>query len=148
MTQVDGMSGGGLPRVRGVLETALYVEDLTRATAFYRETFGFPVLLENARICALDVAGQNVLLLFHRGATVGGLATPGGFVPSHDGAGPVHFAFAIAMTDLELWEERLASLDIAVESRVQWERGGVSLYFRDPDGHSVELVTEGTWATY
>lgn len=137
-----------LPRVRGILETALYVDDLERATAFYKDTFKFPVLVENARICALDVAGQSILLLFRRGATIGGFATSGGFVPSHDGTGPVHFAFAIAMADLKVWEERLASLDIAVESLVQWERGGVSLYFRDPDGHSVELVTEGTWATY
>ena len=136
------------PRVCGILETALYVGDLQRASAFYRDTFGFSVLVENPRICALDVAGRSVLLLFQRGATVGGLETGGGFVPSHDGSGPVHFAFAVAMGDLEAWEEYLASHAIMIESRVEWERGGVSLYFRDPDGHSVELVTEGTWATY
>jgi len=136
------------PRVRGILETALYVDDLSLASAFYQGTFGFPVLVENPRICALDVAGRSVLLLFQRGATVGGLATTSGFVPSHDGSGPVHFAFAVAMEDLEAWEEYLASHAIMIESRVEWERGGVSLYFRDPDGHSVELVTEGTWATY
>lgn len=136
------------PRVRGILETALYVDDLRRASAFYRDTFGFPVLVENARICALDVAGRSVLLLFQRGATVGGLATAGGFVPSHDGSGPVHFAFGITMEDLAQWRAHLESCGVAIESRVEWERGGVSLYFRDPDGHSVELVTEGTWATY
>ncbi len=136
------------PRVRSVLETALYVDDLTRATAFYRGVFGFAVLVESMRICALDVAGQSVLLLFQRGATIAGFATAGGFVPSHDGSGPVHFAFGIWKTDLNAWEEYLASRGITIESRVEWERGGVSLYFRDPDGHSVELVTEGTWATY
>lgn len=136
------------PRVRGILETALYVDDLSLASGFYRDTFGFPVLVANPRICALDVAGRSVLLLFQRGATVGGLATTGGFVPPHDGSGPVHVAFAVAMADLEAWEEHLESRAIAIESRVEWEGGGVSLYFRDPDGHSVELVTEGTWATY
>jgi len=136
------------PRVRRILETALYVDDLRRASVFYRETFGFPILIENPRICALDVTGVSVLLLFQRGATTGGIAGSDGFVPPHDGSGPVHFAFGVAMEDLKLWEESLASRGITIESRVEWERGGVSLYFRDPDGHSVELVTEGTWATY
>jgi catechol 2,3-dioxygenase-like lactoylglutathione lyase family enzyme len=31
---------------------------------------------------------------------------------------------------------------------VQWEGGGTSLYFRDPDGRSVELATPGIWPTY
>jgi catechol 2,3-dioxygenase-like lactoylglutathione lyase family enzyme len=28
---------------------------------------------------------------------------------------------------------------------VEWPRGGRSLYFRDPAGNSVELVTPGPW---
>jgi len=43
---------------------------------------------------------------------------------------------------------RLAELGIAIESRVQWERGGSSIYFRDPDGRSVELATPGLWPCY
>jgi catechol 2,3-dioxygenase-like lactoylglutathione lyase family enzyme len=43
---------------------------------------------------------------------------------------------------------RLESEDISVESRVTWRRGGQSLYFRDPDGHLVELATPGIWAIY
>ena len=33
----------------------------------------------------------------------------------------------------------------AVESRIGWLRGGTSLYFRDPDGHSLEVATPGLW---
>lgn len=137
-----------IPRLSGILETALYVDDLPRAAGFYRGLFGLAVLVENQRICALDVAGRSVLLLFKRGATIDGVVTPRGSIPPHDGSGPAHFAFAIAMEDLAAWEVHLAERDIAIESRVEWERGGVSLYFRDPDQHSVELVTERTWATY
>ena len=45
------------------------------------------------------------------------------------------------VADLTDWEARLAELGIAVESRVKWEGGGLSIYFRDPDGGSVELAT-------
>ena len=33
-----------MPTVNGILETALYVEDLERAVRFYRTVFGFEVL--------------------------------------------------------------------------------------------------------
>jgi catechol 2,3-dioxygenase-like lactoylglutathione lyase family enzyme len=87
-------------------------------------------------------------LLFRRGKTTGGLSTSGGFVPPHDGSGPVHLAFAIDAADLPAWEARLGDVGIAIESRVSWVEGGTSLYFRDPDGHSIELATPGTWPTY
>lgn len=136
------------PRVTQLLETALYTDDLTRAAEFYRKTFGFATLIENPRIVALDVGGRDVLLLFKRGATIDRLETPGGTIPPHDGSGPTHFAFGIERGELEEWASRLSAHGIEIESRVEWDRGGVSLYFRDPDGHSVELATRGTWATY
>ena len=66
----------------------------------------------------------------------------------HDGSGPVHLAFAIAVEDVAAWDARLAELGISVESRVRWSRGGISIYFRDPDNRSVELATPGIWPCY
>lgn len=132
----------------GVLETALYVDDLPRASRFYREVFGFPVLVEDARICALDVARGSVLLLFRRGASLATTTIPGGTIPPHDGSGPVHFAFAVPAEDWDAWEARLAEMHVPIEGRTTWPLGGRSLYFRDPDGHLVELATPGTWKTY
>ncbi|HEX5778765.1 MAG TPA: glyoxalase, partial [Xanthobacteraceae bacterium] len=37
---------------------------------------------------------------------------------------------------------------IELESRVDWPRGGKSIYFRDPDGHLLEFATPGLWANY
>jgi len=49
---------------------------------------------------------------------------------------------------LEAWGKWLAENGVPVESKVKWERGGQSLYFRDPDGNLLELVTPGAWAIY
>jgi len=137
-----------MPHVTGVLETCLYVDDLERAASFYETLFGFERLDSDQRFCALDVAGRCVLILFLRGATREPVRMPGGVIPVHDGAGPLHFAFAIPSEDLPAWEQRLSAAGIALESRVKWPRGGESLYFRDPDNHLVELVTPGTWTIY
>jgi catechol 2,3-dioxygenase-like lactoylglutathione lyase family enzyme len=45
-------------------------------------------------------------------------------------------------------EQRLATKGVAIEGRTRWSRGGQSLYFRDPDGHLLELATPGLWAIY
>ena len=137
-----------MPGVNGVLETALYVEDLARAMRFYEDLFGFERLVHDERLCAYAVAGRQVLLLFKQGASLRPMAIPGGTLPPHDGGGNLHLAFAIEAADLEAWEQRLTAKGVAVESRVAWERGGHSLYFRDPDGHLLELVTPGCWRIY
>jgi catechol 2,3-dioxygenase-like lactoylglutathione lyase family enzyme len=131
-----------------LLETGLYVQDVARSRAFYTRLFGFPVLVEDDRLCALDVGGRAVLLLFRKGGTTETVHIPGGAIPGHDGHGTLHYALAIAAADLEGWVRRLEAEAVPVESRVTWPRGGVSLYFRDPDGHLVELATPGVWATY
>ena len=139
---------GPVPRVNGVLETCLYVQNVEQAATFYEKLFGFRRMQSDERFCALDVAGRSVLLLFRRGSTLTPIAVPGGLIPPHDGAGQLHFALAIPAEELPTWEQRLARAGIAVESRVHWERGGQSIYFRDPDNHLVELVTPGTWPIY
>jgi catechol 2,3-dioxygenase-like lactoylglutathione lyase family enzyme len=136
------------PSLTRLLETALYVDDLTRARAFYVDVLGGAVMLDTPRLLALSVAGQSVLLLFQRGATLEPLPTPGGVVPPHGGSGAQHVAFAIDAEQLERWARHLEASGVAIESRVRWPRGGESLYVRDPDGHSVELVTPGLWEVY
>ena len=138
----------GAPPVSGLLETGLYVEDVARSRAFYARLFGFPVLVEDERLCALDVAGKGVLLLFRKGGTTETVQVPGGVIPGHDGSGQLHYAFAIPTDALDRWAAHLGESGVAIESRMSWPRGGVSLYFRDPDGHLVELATPGVWATY
>jgi len=143
-----GKRTSSAPRVTGILETCLHVKDVERAANFYESLFGFRRMDSNERFCAFDVAGRSVLLLFRLGATAKPLAIPGGVIPPHCGAGQLHFAFAIPAEDLPAWEQRLAEAGIALESRVHWDRGGQSIYFRDLDEHLVELATPGTWQMY
>jgi catechol 2,3-dioxygenase-like lactoylglutathione lyase family enzyme len=134
-------------RVHRILETALYCEDLARTAAFYEALLNASPMLSGDRLVALDAGEGTVLLLFQHGNSAA-LQTGGGLVPGHDGSGPVHIAFAIDAGTVDAWEARLVELAIPVESRVRWERGGLSIYFRDPDGRSVELATPGLWPSY
>jgi catechol 2,3-dioxygenase-like lactoylglutathione lyase family enzyme len=136
------------PRVNGVLETVLYVEDADRAAAFYEQTLGLACIYADQRLHAYDVGGRGVLLLFRRGHSLETVRLPGGTIPPHDGHGPVHVAFSISADELAQWEERLQASGIAIEGRTRWPRGGESIYFRDPDGHLLELATPGLWVGY
>lgn len=137
-----------VPPLAGVLETCLYVDDLDRARAFYEGVLGLAPMFRDDRLCAYPVGGRSALLLFHRGSTTGTVHLPGGEIPPHDGAGPVHCALAIAASDLPAWEARLAARAVPVEGRTRWQRGSVSVYFRDPDGHLLELATPGLWPVW
>jgi catechol 2,3-dioxygenase-like lactoylglutathione lyase family enzyme len=145
---VTGPGHAGAPRVGRVLETGLYVADPARAAAFYVDVLGLRVIAEGERLTALDAGGGSVLLLFRRGATDVWADLPEGRIPPHGADGPSHFAFAIDAGELDAWRSRLRAHGVEVESEVAWPRGGRSLYFRDPDGHSLELATPGVWETY
>ena len=59
---------GTVPKLGRVLETALYVDDLDRAAAFYEQVLGLAAISKDSRFRAYDVDGTSVLLLFKRGA--------------------------------------------------------------------------------
>lgn len=131
------------PRVNGVLETSLYVESAAASAEFYRRVFGFELLEpseplnDETRLCPLRAGDRSVLLLFKKGATDDTNAT-----------GAIHVAFGIARSDLPGWEQWLAQQGIPIELRKTWKYGAQALYFRDPDGHLLEVVTPGVWSIY
>lgn len=130
------------PKTDGILESSLYVSDLARSTRFYQEIFGFRIIVDfGERGCAIEAGPKQVLLLFKKGASRA-IQSP------HDGDGELHVAFAIPAAELDEWEEWLQTKRIPVEEKRQWELGGWSLYFRDPDRHLVEVATPGVWSIY
>jgi len=130
-----------MPEIQAVVETGIYVDDLDRAEAFYRDVLGLAVQeKEPDRHVFFRVGAAGMLLAFRADATL-----HGDLLPPHGARGPSHFALGIRAEDLDTWRQRLIAHCIAIEKEVQWPRGGRSLYFRDPAGNSVELVTPGLW---
>lgn len=136
------------PPLQRVLETALHVDNLALSRAWYERIFGLRAMIADDRICAFDVSGRSVLLLFQRGSTLEPVVLPGGVIPPHDGSGHLHFAFAVDAADLAQWEAWLAGNEVPIYSRFHWPLGGTSIYFHDLDGHVLELATPGLWPTY
>jgi catechol 2,3-dioxygenase-like lactoylglutathione lyase family enzyme len=134
-------------QVQGILETCINVSDMSRARAFYLSLFGFEIMTSDERFCAFRV-GQDVLLLFTEGASNEPVRLEGGTVPPHNTLGAGHFAFAISPEMISSWQALLRDRGVKIESEVRWERGGVSLYFRDPDNNLIELVTPGIWSNF
>jgi catechol 2,3-dioxygenase-like lactoylglutathione lyase family enzyme len=127
-------------KLSGIIETCLYVEDIDRASQFYEEVLELRRIAGDDRLRAYSVAEKNVLLLFKRGSTTQPLDFRGGVIPPHDGSGENHFAFAISAEQMPCWEKQLGEHHIAIESRVHWPQGGLSIYFRDPDENLIEIA--------
>ena len=135
-----------MPSLTTLIEYGLYVQDVNRAADWYRRLFQFPTLLEEGeRLRALQAGPGAVLLLFLRTASAAGVEMPTGFIPSHDGSGQAHLAFSMPPAEVEEWAVHLERQKVSIESTIRWPEGGTSFYFRDPDGHLVELITPRQW---
>ena len=130
-----------MPTLSGISETALYVDDMGRAVDFYERVLGLSVLSTSDRLSALRIAPGQVLLLITKEADAEPTVLPFGTLPPSDGRGEAHVAFAIAPEHLTAWQATLEGHGVEIESTIEWPEGGQSLYFRDPDRHSVELKT-------
>ena len=98
-----------MPKLDGILETAIHTEDMGRSRAFYEGVLGLEPIYSDNRLSAYAVAERDVLLVFRKGTTQQPVALPSGTIPGHGGDGALHVAFAIGTDELDRWEAHLAS---------------------------------------
>ena len=112
--------------MNGIVEIALFTDDVPRVSAFYRELIGDPPVAEWPG-GALFAAESTKILVHERAA-----AMEDG-PPNED-----HHALAVTELDVTCAELRSRGLTFLVEPRdYPWGR---SAYLRDPDGRLVELA--------
>lgn len=128
------------PSIQNLVEATLYVDDLDRAEAFYRDVLGLELIGKEPGRHVFFRAGQSVLLVFNPEST-----QKGGVLPAHGAKGAGHVALGISADSLDFWRSRLLEHGVQIEKEAAWPKGGRSLYFRDPAGNAVELVTPGCW---
>ncbi len=128
------------PSLGGIHEAALYVDDLRTAERFWRR-LGLQLVGKREGRHVFFRAGRDMLLLFDAAA-----ARESDAVPAHGADGPGHVAFDVPDLDaLDRWKSHLALAGVEIEHEHAWPSGGRSVYFRDPSGNSLELITRGTW---
>ncbi len=130
---------------KAVLETSLYVTDLERAIAFYEDVLGLRKIEDGyfagGRGVALQVGhGPSVLLLFRAEIT-----QQAGELPAHGTTGAGHVAFRVEPGDLAAWRQRLSQYGVPIEKELSFSDQPPSIYFRDPDGNSLELAVASIW---
>ncbi len=129
-----------------ILETVLYVDDLSASEAFYQNVLGLAVQSRQEGRHVFFRLGNQMLLLFDPKATE--VPPPPDArlpVPPHGARGPGHVCFAATADELARWRARLGEAGVAVEAEVEWPRGGRSIYFRDPSGNSLEFAEPRIW---
>jgi catechol 2,3-dioxygenase-like lactoylglutathione lyase family enzyme len=127
-------------KFKGIKETCIYVKDLDRTEEFYHNNLGLKV---KGRIEGMHVffeAGKSMLLCFVINKT-----DHGGTLPGHGAQGRIHFALEVESKDYIETKIGILQKGIHIEHEQDWGRGLHSFYFRDPDGHLVEVVECGIW---
>jgi len=123
-----------------IKETCLYVQDLNITKSFYNEKLGFSIIshVENRHI--FFRAGTSVLLCFNPEQT-----KEEKNLPPHYSFGFQHIAFEVQANDYQSWLDKIKEQDIEVIHIQHWKQELYSFYFRDPDGHVLEIVPKGIW---
>ncbi len=129
-----------MPQFTKIKETCLYVSDLNVSRSFYEGKLGMRCFAHEDGRHAFFEAGDSVLLLFLSEATKA-LEK----LPSHYGEGYMHLAFECEQEEYDDWKRAVERAGIEIEHTEDWGGDQESFYFRDPDGHLLEVIMPGLW---
>jgi catechol 2,3-dioxygenase-like lactoylglutathione lyase family enzyme len=116
---------------------------------FYINTLGLEFVSEEKDRHVFIKAGQSMLLIFNPNKTLvsNGSNNPI-HLPIHGAITPpsiIHFALEIDKQNYDNAKRMLDERNINIEKEVTWGKGTNSIYFRDPVGNLVEIITPGSW---
>ena len=160
-----------LPTFTHVLETILYTKDIEKARHFYGTILNLKPngRLQNERGVGFELGHCN-LLIFALGKTTADIfvdASKDHRIPKHgpsehyldsllddkkkpEGATSnslhQHYCLAVdTVEDVKRWHRHLIENDVPILGLMDWEQGGHSVYFADPDDHVGEIASRGLW---
>jgi len=132
--------------LEGVLEVAIYVDDLAAAGTFYGDVLGFEKVIASEGVFVFFRCGGTIVLLFNPEETKKQpFAPPARQIPGHGASGAGHICFRATGDKFDLWRARLIACDIEIEAEITWDNGARSVYFRDPAGNSLEFAEPKLW---
>jgi catechol 2,3-dioxygenase-like lactoylglutathione lyase family enzyme len=138
------------PRIRHLDHVTLPCRDLRTAEHFYLGVLGGRVLMrvdeaflrKAGRHADAEAGAIHTSIVFSGGARVDLFIQPNGQPPPL--AGHPHHAFAISPRQMLRWKERLNRAGVPTFGPTRLgPPGQASLYFNDPFGNHLELVTQG-----
>jgi glyoxylase I family protein len=116
-------------KTSGVDHIVLHVNDVQRSKKFYTETLGMTVYREDDGQVFMH-AGQQGVALFKKQDDI----------PLTAGNDLNHLALNVATGTYETLKAELEEQGVAVSGRPGHDR---CIYFRDPDGHRLQLMVRG-----
>jgi catechol 2,3-dioxygenase-like lactoylglutathione lyase family enzyme len=132
-----------------IVETCIYSSDLEKMKRFYINILGLEFVSEEKDRHVFLKAGENMLLIFNPIKTLDNINNEGDSkLPVHGAFAPpsiIHFALEIEKKNYNSAKYTLNEKYVKIEKEVVWEKGTNSVYFRDPAGNLVEIITQGSW---
>jgi catechol 2,3-dioxygenase-like lactoylglutathione lyase family enzyme len=146
-----------------IIETCIYTSNLQKLKDFYVNCLGLELISEEKQRSVFLRVGKSMLLIFNPEKTLmtnydkedsreGKESSNRELFPPHGALTPpsiVHFALEIDKSEYDNAKKVLIESNIEIEKEIIWNKEEVeeekgitkSLYFRDPSGNLVEIIT-------
>ncbi len=144
-------------KFKKIVETCIYTSDLQKLKDFYVDVLGLELVSEEEQRSVFLKVGKSMLLIFNPETTLKSeyvdkkdnkenrKRSDTELFPPHGAITPpsiIHFALEIDKLDYNNSKKVLMDNNIKIEKEITWKEGTAkSLYFKDPSGNLVEIIT-------
>lgn len=118
----------GPPKIHGINHLNIRVRNPARSTKFYQDVLGMKVAFSEMPRAIFLTSGSDLLTLAR--------------TRKRPKSGGMHFGFSVRnRSTYDQWKSWLQSRRVRVTSERKEANGG-GLYFKDPDGYTIEIFYE------